>query len=116
MLKNEMTWICSTLMTLNIQLPFCLSVLSFVYSYKCISVLNDPLSQIQNCVYDIIQVAQFHAACCKKLYACRLLTNGLELKSKGTPFLPTARSSLFWFCSLILCQAMKMILDDNSNK
>ena len=38
-----------------------------------ISFLNDQLSQVQNCMHDIIQVALFHAACCKKYYTCILL-------------------------------------------
>ena len=39
-----------------------------------IPVLNDPLSQVQSCKHEVIQVAQFHAACCKKWCTCILLS------------------------------------------
>ena len=50
-----------------------LSLATHLHPSTEIPVLNDPLSQVQNCTHDVIQVAQFYAACCKKYYACILL-------------------------------------------
>ena len=46
-----------------------------------ITVLNDPLSQVQNCMHDIIQVFQLYAAYCKKWYTCILLKLWCELSN-----------------------------------
>ena len=44
-----------------------LSITTHLHPPTKIPVLNDQLWQVQNCRHDLIQVALFHAACCKKI-------------------------------------------------
>ena len=50
---------------------------------------------VQNCKHDIIQVAQFHAACCKKWYTCILLWLIIKLNNIFEYFLPVSFTDFF---------------------
>ena len=61
----------------NNDIPFFFNLLLFstrLHPPTKIPVLNDQLLQFLNGTHDVIQVALFHVACCKKSYTCILLT------------------------------------------